>query len=41
MRQAATASSADAFNNTGIDFEVGVPAPSATDDSGTSGFVSG
>ncbi len=40
--QAATASTtADAVNNTGIDFEVGVPAPSATEDSGTSGFVSG
>lgn len=40
--QAATASTtADAVNNTGIDFEVGVPAPSATEESGTNGFVSG
>lgn len=28
-------------NNTGMDFDVGVPAPSAIDDNGTSGLVSG
>jgi hypothetical protein len=38
---ASTVSTADAVNSTGIDFEVGVPAPSATEESGTNGFVSG
>ena len=41
IQAASSCDTADAHNNTGIDFDVGVPAPSATLDNGTSGFVSG